>query len=153
MRCYVLCVWSSSAGKESAWYRRHRVDSWVGKIPWRKRRDRLPISVFLGFPGVSDGKESTCNAGDLGLIPGLGRCPGEGNSYPLQYSCLENSIDRGAWQATDHGVTKSWTRLSSPSQDGDTNNWLEKVSFHSNYKERQCQRMLKLPYNCTHLTR
>ena len=51
--------------------------------------------VFLGFPGGSDGKESTCNVGDLGLIPELGRCPGEGNGYPFQYSCLENSMDRG----------------------------------------------------------
>ena len=48
----------------------------------------------MGFPGGSDGKESTCNAGDLDLIPGLGRLPGEGNDYPLQYSCLENSMDR-----------------------------------------------------------
>ena len=63
-------------------------------------------------PGGSDGKESTCNAGDLGSIPGLGRSPEEGNGYPLQYSCLENSMDRGTWQATVHGVTKSWTQLS-----------------------------------------
>ena len=67
---------------------------------------------FMGFPGGSDGKESACNAGDLGLIPGLGRSPGEGNGYPLQYSCLENSTDRGAWQATVHGVTKNWTQMS-----------------------------------------
>ena len=51
---------------------------------------------------------SACNAGDLGLIPGSGISPGEGNSNPLQYSCLENSMDREAWQATVHGVTKSW---------------------------------------------
>ena len=60
----------------------------------------------MGFPGASDGKESTCNEGDMGSIPGLGRSPGEGNSYPLQYSGLENSMDRGAWQATVHGITK-----------------------------------------------
>jgi len=54
-------------------------------------------------------KESPCNAGDLGSIPGLGRSPGEGNGYSLQYACLENSIDRGAWQAIVHGVTKIWT--------------------------------------------
>ena len=54
---------------------------------------------FLSFPGGSNGKESTCNAGDLGSIPGLGRSPGEGNGYSFQYSCLENSMDRGAWQA------------------------------------------------------
>ena len=65
-----------------------------------------------GFPGGSNGKESTFNAGDLGLIPGSGRYPGEVNSYPLQYSSLENSMDRGALWATVHGVTKSLTWLS-----------------------------------------
>ena len=67
---------------------------------------------MLGFPGGSDGKVSACNAGDLGSIPGLGRSPGEGNGSPLQYSCLENSMDGGTWLATVHGVTKSRTRLS-----------------------------------------
>ena len=57
------------------------------------------------------GKESACNAGDSGLIPGLGRCPGEGNGNPLQHSCLENPMDRGAWQAKIHWVTKSRTQL------------------------------------------
>ena len=57
-----------------------------------------------GFPHDSDGKESACNAGDPFSIPGLGRSPGEWNGYPLQYSCLENPMDRGAWQATVHGV-------------------------------------------------
>ena len=66
----------------------------------------------MGFSGGSDGKESTCNVGDPGSIPGLGRSPGEGNGNPLQYYCLENSTDRGAWWATVHGVAKSWTRLS-----------------------------------------
>jgi len=66
----------------------------------------------MGFPGGSDNIESACNAGDLSSIPGLGRSPGEGNSYPLQYSCLENSMNRVAWQATVHGVAKSWTQLS-----------------------------------------
>ena len=61
----------------------------------------------MGFPGASDGKEFTCNEGDMGLIPGLGRSPGEGNSYPLQYSGLENSMD-----CIVHRVTKSQTRLS-----------------------------------------
>ena len=65
----------------------------------------------LDFPGGSAGKESVCNAGNLGLIPGSGRSPGEGNSNPLQYSFLENSTDRGGWWATVHGVTKSWTQL------------------------------------------
>ena len=67
---------------------------------------------FMGFPGGSDGKESACNAGDLGLIPGSGIYPGKGNGYPLQYSFLENSTDRGAWKATVHGVTKNWTQMS-----------------------------------------
>ena len=58
------------------------------------------------------GKESACNIGDLDSIPGLGRSPGEGNGYPLQYSYLENPMDRGAWLATVHGIEKSWTRLS-----------------------------------------
>ena len=57
-------------------------------------------------------KESACNAGDLGSIPGLRRSPGEGHGNPLQYSCLENPLDRGTWRAIIHGVTKSWTQLS-----------------------------------------
>ena len=69
-------------------------------------------SFDFHFPGDSDGKESACNAGDLGSIPGLGRSPGERNGYPLQYSCLENSMDRGTWQATVYGTAKHWTRLS-----------------------------------------
>ena len=63
-------------------------------------------------PGGSDSKESTCNAGDPGSIPGSGRSPGEENGYPFQYSCLENFMDKGAWWATVHGVAKSQTRLS-----------------------------------------
>ena len=65
----------------------------------------------LGFPGSSGSAESACNAEDLGSIPGLGRSCGEGNSNPLQYSCMENPMDRGAWWATVHGVEKSQTRL------------------------------------------
>ena len=61
------------------------------------------------FPSGSEGEKSACNVGDLGSIPGLGRFPGKGNGYPLQYSCLENSMGRGAWQATVHVVAKSWT--------------------------------------------
>ena len=63
------------------------------------------------FHGSSDGKESACNAEDLSSIPGSGRSPGEGNGNPLQYSCLENSTDREAWQATVHEIAKSWTQL------------------------------------------
>ena len=62
--------------------------------------------MYRGFPGGSDGKESACNVGNLGSIPGSGRSPGEGHSNPLQYSCLENPMERGAWQATVHGVSE-----------------------------------------------
>ena len=64
------------------------------------------ITVWSDFPSSSDGIESACSAGDLGLIPGLGRSPGEGTGNPPQYSCLENPKDRGAWQVTVHGVTR-----------------------------------------------
>ena len=67
---------------------------------------------ILPFRGGSDGKESTCNTGDPGSIPGPGRSPGEGNGYPLQYSCLGNPMVRRVWWATVHGVTKNWTWLS-----------------------------------------
>ena len=67
---------------------------------------------FLGFLGGLDGKDSASNAGDLDSIPGSGRSPGEGNDYPLQYSCLETSMDRRAGQATVHRTANSWTRLS-----------------------------------------
>ena len=69
------------------------------------------LLMLQGFPGGSDGEESACNVGDLGLIPGSGRSPGEGNGNALQYSCLENPMDRGAWWATVHGLAKSWTWL------------------------------------------
>ena len=66
----------------------------------------------MGFPGGSDSKESACNAGDLSSIPRLGRSPGEGDGNPLQYSCLKNPMDSGAWQAIVHGLAKSQTQLS-----------------------------------------
>ena len=66
----------------------------------------------MSFPRGSDGKASACNAGDPGSIPRLGRSPGEGNGNPLQYSCLENPMNRRAWRATVYGVTKSWIQLS-----------------------------------------
>ena len=69
-------------------------------------------SLLSFFTGGSDGKASAYSAGNLGSIPGLGRSPGEGNGNPLQYSCLKNPMDGGAWRATVHGVTKSWTWLS-----------------------------------------
>ena len=67
---------------------------------------------YLSFPGGSVVKNPPVSAGDVGLIPGSGRSPGEGNGNSLQYPCLGNSVDRGAWQATVHGVAKSWTCLS-----------------------------------------
>ena len=79
-------------------------NSWVRKTHWR--RNRLSTPVFLGFPYASAGKESACNVGDLGSIPELGRSPGEGKGYPLQYSGLENSMD-----CIVHGITRSWTQL------------------------------------------
>ena len=108
-------------------------ETWVGKIPWR--RERLPTPVFWpgefqglyspwgrkesdkterlslthSLPDGLDGKESTHNAGDTSLVPGLERSPGEENGYPLQYSYPENSMDRGVWQATVHGIAKSQT--------------------------------------------
>ena len=85
---------------------------------YKLERDRLPTPVFLGFPCGSADKESTCNTGDLGSIPGLGRSSGEGKGYPLQYSGLENSMD-----CIVHGVTKTWTGLS------------EAVSVKSDFKE------------------
>ena len=71
----------------------------------------LQIWWALGFSGGSDVKESACNVGDPTSIPGSGRSPGEGIGSPLQYSCLENSRDRGTWWATVHGAAKSWTRI------------------------------------------
>ena len=66
----------------------------------------------MGFLGGSDSKASVCNEGDPGSIPGLGGSPGEGSGNPLQYSCLENPMDRGVSESAVHGVAKSWTRLS-----------------------------------------
>ena len=68
--------------------------------------------MLLDFPAGSESEETACSLGDLGLIPGLGRSPGGGNGNPLQYSSLENSVDRGVWWATVHGVTKGQTQLS-----------------------------------------
>ena len=86
------------------------------KFPWEHRGVFLfPFQSFFlffpgGFPGGSDSKESAYSAGHLGSIPGSGRFPGEGKGNSLHYSCLENPIDGGAWQATVRGVPKSWTR-------------------------------------------
>ena len=92
-------------------------ETWVQFLRWEdpgiwRRRDRLPTPLFLGFPCGSVCKESTCNVGDLGSIPGLERSPGGGHDNPFQNSCLEMQTDRGAWRATVHAVTKSRTQLS-----------------------------------------
>ena len=92
-------------------------------VKWRGRRNHSQRNSFsrqvkdsagphMGFPGASDGKESARNAEDSGSIPGSGRSPGGGNGNPLQYSCLGNTVDRGAWWATVQRVTKSQTQLS-----------------------------------------
>ena len=86
-------------------HRRPQIDFWVRKICWG--RDRLSSPAFLGFPGGSAGKESAFNVGDLGLIPGMGRPPGEVKGCPLQYSGLENSMD-----CIVHRIAKNWTQLS-----------------------------------------
>ena len=69
----------------------------------------LLCDINKGFPGGLDGKESACNAGDLGSIPGSGRSSEEENNFPLQYSCLRNPMDIGTWRAMVYGVAKSWT--------------------------------------------
>ena len=79
---------------------------------YRRQGSLNKVYNVITFPGSSDCKESACNVGDPGSSPGLGRSSGEGNGNPLQYSCLDNPMDGGAWQATVHGVTKSQTRLS-----------------------------------------
>ena len=83
----------------------------LGKLDTYMQKDEIRTlpNATSGFPGGSVSKESTYTAGDLSPIPGLGRSPGGGHGNPLQYSCLENPMDRGAWQAAVHGVAKSWT--------------------------------------------
>ena len=97
----------------SCFFQRPQLNSWVEKIRWRK--DRLPTPVFLGFPCGSAGIESAHNPGDLGSIPGLERSPGEGKGYPLQYSGLENSTDRGyrSWGPKELDTTEQLTHTTS----------------------------------------
>ena len=82
------------------------------KMGWIKDRNGMDLTEAEGFPCSSLSKESAFSAGDQGSIPGLGRCPGEGSGNPLQYPCLENLIDRGAWWTAVHGVAKSRAPLS-----------------------------------------
>ena len=118
----------------------------------------------MGFPGGSDGKESAFNAGDPGLIPRSGRLPGEGNGNPLQYSCLENSMDRGNWQPTVHGITKSRTQLSEHTHTrfhtytipdsqthipaGPTYSRLFKITFLRDFKNIHAPQPSELPRHC-----
>ena len=102
-------TWALPSSSQSMW-------SWILAVPGRSWTWLL--CGHVGFPGGSAGKESACNAGDLGSIPGLRRSPGEGNGYPLQYSGLENSMDYIV-----HAVTKSRTRLSNRTE----LNWTEEV--------------------------
>ena len=81
------------------------------RLERERKKQREIYQRTVGFAGSSDDKESACNAGDSGSIPGLGRSSGEGNSNTIQYSCLENSRAKGTWQATVHGITKSLTQL------------------------------------------
>ena len=107
--CQIL--WSISNQKEILKKSRSNI------ITWNNLTIRNSFSFFLvfstkslwGFPGGSDSKESDCSVGDPGSIPGSGRSPRERNGYPLQYSCLENSMDREAWRTTVHRVTKNRT--------------------------------------------
>ena len=101
----LACFCISSGGRPALY-------SWLylalGGLPNQPFRGKIcHLQAFLGFPGGSDAKQSACNAGDPGLIPGSGRCPGEGNGNPLQYSGLEKPKDRGAWWATVYEVAKS----------------------------------------------
>ena len=110
----LLCAWLCSCIWEN---QTDRTPAFMGfSHCWEKQsthkisdsdlKKRNLCSNLRSFPHSSAGKKSACNAGDLGSIPGLGRSPGEGNGNPLQYSCLENSMDRAAWWATVHGVAR-----------------------------------------------
>ena len=111
---HVNFICSSDPASKEGWWRillaglKASRQCWNWSLPlWHW----LLLPMDMRFPGGSDGKASACNEGDPGLVPGLGRSPGEGNGNPLQYSCLENSMDGGAWWATVHRVAKSRTRL------------------------------------------
>ena len=94
--------------------------------------------IHRGFPGGSENKASACKAGDLGSIPGSGRSPGEGNGNPLPSTCLENSMDGGAWWATAHRVAKSWTRLSDFTFDIHTNKYTQTTHTHTHKYTETC---------------
>ena len=100
---------------QSGGSQRQEVMEGVGKLAYGSQKvqaSSYKISKHGDIIGGSDGKESACIAGDPGSVPGSGRSPGEGHRNPIQCSCLENPMDRGAWRATIHGVTKNQTQLS-----------------------------------------
>ena len=107
----LVAEWNSKCWKREDWTKSMEVllENWSISEALTNNMD---VVRRMGFSGGSDGKESACNEGDLGSVPVLGRSPREGNSNPLYYSCLENPMDGGPWQATVYGVAKSWTQLS-----------------------------------------
>ena len=115
--CMSPTVYQVGLGIEALnWYRTKHSLSWLETSTGRGEKRKIPVSLSCHlinkWHSGSEVKASACKAGDLGSVPGSGRSPGEGNSNPLQYSCLKNPMDGGAWWATVHGVAKSWTRLS-----------------------------------------
>ena len=104
--------WSGWAHTHDIYHDEHVRLSYIYTHRYARLSLKSLLNKWVKVPSGSEGKASACSAGDSGSIPGLGRSPGEGNGNPFQYSCLENSMDRGAWWATVHGVTKSRTRLS-----------------------------------------
>ena len=117
-RCPTAETWGTFKSPKGGWRKEYgwRSQDLAGEIEENQSPQVLPswgcVSAERGFPGGSDGKESACSAGDLISTPRLGRSSREGNGSPLQYSCPENPVNRGAWRATVHGVAKSWTQLS-----------------------------------------
>ena len=126
----LLCRFLSPEGKNSLFI----VWTWPGYLLYISKLHHFTFSLFRkplpndDFPGGSDGKERACNAGDLDSIPGLGRSLAEGNGNPLQYSCLENPTDRGAWQAI-----VPWGR-----KESDTTEWLTLPVWSNNTQARFC---------------
>ena len=104
----MLAIWVSS----SSAFSKTRLNIWKFTVHVLLKPGLGNFEHYFGLPGGSDGKVSARNAGDPGSIPRLGRSPEEGNGNPLQYSCLENSMDGGPWWATAHGIAKSRTQLS-----------------------------------------
>ena len=121
----------------------------IGLHSTGSQRVRHDWATSLSLSGGSEVKASACNVGDLGSVPRSGRSPGEGSGNPLQYSCLENPMDGGAWWATVHGVTKSWTRLRTER--------LRFLSFFSWLDQCPCkkkyQRAFSLSSTCKHTQR